>query len=330
MPEMPEPLKPLKTWSHLAKRRKRPSEYEVVSVKLHYHTNNPDKPWELDPDIHMNEWYRTYRNNSPLKHEDWDEFRDPDALIYRTYNLLQDGQENYVWGLFDQMSDRGHDKMIAAEWVDGLARFYTPSRFPFHALQMASAYVQQMAPASTITNCCTYQAADHLRWVTHTAYRTRELANHFPGKGFAESERDTWEQDEAWQGIRELLEKVLVAWDWGEAFTALNLVAKPAVEAALLEQLGDEALRHNDTLLDLLTKAQLRDAERHRRWAGALVKMALEQEGNADVLKGWIAKYMPLADAAVEAYCNALPEPEGRAEAAKESVRDFQQGLGLA
>ena len=33
-----EVLKPLKTWSHLAARRRKPSEYEVVSVNLHYST----------------------------------------------------------------------------------------------------------------------------------------------------------------------------------------------------------------------------------------------------------------------------------------------------
>jgi len=330
MNDMPEPLKPLKTWSHLAKNRRRPSEYEIVSVKLHYHTNSPEKPWELDPDIPMQEWYRRYRNESPLKHADWDAFRDPDALVYRTYNMLQDGQENYVWGLFDQMSERGHDQMLAPEWVDALARLYTPSRYPFHALQMGSAYVQQMAPASTISNCCTFQAGDHLRWVSHTAYRTKELANAYPDKDFGEREREIWENDPAWQGIRELLEKMLVAWDWGEAFTALNLVAKPAVEEATLMQLGDEGLRNNDTLLDLLTKAQMRDAERHRRWAGALVKMALEQEGNREVLTGWLEKWMPLADVAIEAYCEALPESEGRADEAKQAVRDFHQQIGLA
>ena len=29
-------LKPLKTWSHLAARRRKPIEYEIVSPNLHY------------------------------------------------------------------------------------------------------------------------------------------------------------------------------------------------------------------------------------------------------------------------------------------------------
>jgi len=327
--QQPEVLKPLKTWSHLAGNRRRPSEYEIVSTNLHYFTDNKDAPWELDPDIPMADWYKKYCFNTPLKHDDWDAFRDPDQLVYRTYNLLQDGQETYVQGLFDQFSDRGHDQMLSDDWIAALARFYTPARYPFHALQMASAYLHQISPASTITNCATYQTADHLRWMTHTAYRTRELANAYPDAGFGEKEREIWENDPAWQGFRELIEKALTTWDWGEAFTAINLVAKPAIEEALLEQLGNIGRAHGDTLLGLLTQAQKRDAERHRRWSAALVKMALEQDGNREVLQGWIAKWEPLADRAIEAYCNALPQSEGVADSAKDATREARRLMGV-
>ena len=60
----------------------------------------------------------------------------------------------------------------------------------------------------------------------------------------------------------------------------MNLVARPAVEEAVLRGLGASARHNGDTLLGLLTDAQLVDADRHRRWTGALVKLALETEGN--------------------------------------------------
>ena len=324
--------KPLKTWSYLSTgARRRPSEYEVVSTGLHYHTRDPDQPFELSPDIPMAEWYKRYRNRSPLRHPDWDAFRDPDEMIYRTYNLVQDGQENYVWGLFDQFNARGHDQMLAPEWPAFLARAYTPARYVMHALQMGSAYVHQMAPGSTITNCAAYASGDHLRWVTHTAYRTRELANACPGLGFGEQEREHWETLPAWQGYRELVERALVAWDWGEAFAAFFLVAKPAVEEALLGVLGDVARQHQDMLLGLLTQAQMRDAERHRRWVTALVRMVLAEEGNRAVLEGWLARWLPLGEAAINAWCAALPE-DGPAAAAKAraGLRAFVASTGLS
>lgn len=331
MSTTPEILPPLKTWSHLAGSRRRPSEYEVVSVRLHYHRDNPACPWELDPGVFMNEWYRKYREGSPLTHPDWDAFRDPDEIVYRTYNILQDGQETYVDNLLDEYSSLGHDQSLGTEWLGVLASHLTPARYAAHALQMASAYGGQMAPASTITNCFYFQAADELRLVQRIAYRTAELAKNRPGRGFGDTERSTWEQHPAWQGFRELLEKVLVAWDWGETFAALQLVAKPAFDEAVLRELGRSARRNGDDLLALLNDAFLRDADRSRRWSAALVRMALDVESNRDVLTGWIEKWQPLADAAIDGYLAELPEADPlSASRAKEALRSFHRSCGLA
>ena len=241
---------------------------------------------------------------------------------------MQDGQENYVMGLFDQFNDRGHDQMLEADWVQILARAYSPARYVFHALQMGSAYVHQMAPASTITNCATYATADHLRWVTHTAYRTRELANAFPTLGFGAQERGIWEADARWQGFRELLETALVTWDWAESFAAIFLVAKPAIEEALLVEFGNLARAHGDLLLGLLTQAQMRDAERHRRWVAALVKLALAREGNDALLASWCQRWVPLAEAAVTAFCADFPsDGPNAATRANAAAARFRAGL---
>ena len=322
-------LKPLKTWSHLATRRRKPSEYEIVSANLHYNDKRPDSPYELSPDMFMNTWYKKHTFGTALKHADWNAFRDPDEVVYRTYNLMQDGQETYVFGLFDQFNEREHDKALDPRWAGTLARLYTPARYLFHTLQMASAYVGQVSPASTITNCHYFQMADSLRWLSHTAYRTRELSQVFADKGFGVDERRYWEEDPAWQGFRELMEKALTVWDWGEAIVVLNLVVMPAVEEAVLRRLGEAARHNGDTLLGLLTDAQLIDAARHRRWTAAFVAMALQTPGNLALIQSWIAKWEPLADRAIDAYCAALPDVPGAAEAAKAATRDLRRSLAL-
>jgi len=325
----PAIAQPLKTWSHLAARRRKPSEYEIVSTNLHYTTDRPDAPFELDPNFPTAQWFKKNRNACPLKHADWNAFRDPDEMVYRTYNLLQDGQENYVFGLFDQFSDRGHDAMLDPAWVRRLARLYTPARYLFHTLQMGSAYLSQMAPASTISNVATYQTADSLRWLTHTAYRTRELAKSFDGLGFGTGERAIWENDPAWNGFRELVERGLATYDWAEHFVAMNLVARPAVEEAVLRGLGQVARHNGDMLLGLLCDAQLSDVDRHRRWTAALVKLALETEGNREVLAGWVAKWRPLGAAAIDAYCAHLPDAADIAGAARAAGDAWRTSLGL-
>lgn len=329
MTDAPEVLKPLRTWSHLAANKRKPSEYEAVSVKLHYHTANPNAAWELAPELFWNEWYRTHREGSALRHDDWDAFRDPDQLVYRQYVALQDDQETYVTAMLDEHDRMGHDGTLPSAWVDALARWYTPSRYPAHLLQMASAYVGQMAPASTITTPCYFQAADQMRVVQHTAYRTRELADRFGDRGFADGERARWERDPAWQGFRELLEKVLVTWDWAEAFVAVNLVAKPVHDEAVLRVLGTVADAHGDRVTRYLADSHLADAERSRRWTGALVAMATAVDGNRDVLRGWIDRWMPLADAAAAAFVDELPGGAATG-AAPAAVRAWHVELGLA
>lgn len=322
-----EVLKPLRTWSHLAARRRKPSEYEVVSVNLHYNTRPGADPYELDPDLHMNRWYKKHRDGSPLQHGNWNAFRDPDELIYRTYNLLQDGQETYLHGLFNQFNEREHDLALTPQWLGTLARLYTPSRYLFHTLQMTSAYIAQIAPASTISLCSAFQGMDAFRWLSHTAYRTEELRSVSSDAGFARDERTYWENDVAWQGFRKLMENVMVAYDWGESFVALNLVAKPAVEEAMLRKLGEAGRRNDDTLLGMVEDAQLVDGVRHRRWVSALVKLACETPGNAAVIRGWIAKWEPLADEAIDAYCAALVDVPDAAATARQATRDFRRSL---
>ncbi|WP_409332317.1 aromatic/alkene monooxygenase hydroxylase subunit beta [Trujillonella humicola] len=324
---MTEALKPLKTWSHLAGRRRRPSEYEIVSTNLLWHMRDQGQPWDVAQTGPMADWYRRYRNGSPVTHPDWDAFRDPDELVYRTYNILQDGQESYVEGLLDQHDEEQHDKGLSAEWVASLARLYTPGRYLLHTLQMGSAYLVHMAPASTIANCAAFQTADALRWLSHTAYRTAELARSHPSSGFGSAERERWENLPAWQGFRRLMEKVLVTHDWAEAFVALDLVAKPAIDEAFFRQQSVSARRQGDTLFALMAEAALRDSERSRRWSSELVRFMHDVPDNAAVLQGWVEKWTPLAHEAIEGFCAELPDAPEAATSAIAATGRFHSEL---
>ena len=330
MSEQQDALGPQRTWSHLAGRRRRPSEYEIVSTHLLWSTDHPQTPWEVAPEGFMSDWYRKHRTGSPWTHEAWDTFRDPDELVYRTYNILQDGQEAHVEGLLDEHDELRHDKQLAEDWLPTLATLYTPGRYLMHTVQMASAYNVHMAPASTIANCFMFQAGDALRWVSRIAYRTRELANSHPSLGFARDERAHWEGHAAWQGFRELMERVLVTFDWAEAFVALNLVAKPAIDEACLRQFAAAARRRDDTLLSLLMGAQLRDSDRSRRWSVALSRFVATEDANAEAARTWLAKWVPLGDAAIDAFCARLPDGDDAATQAKSAAAGFRADLPFA
>jgi toluene monooxygenase system protein E len=324
--------KPLKTWSHLAKNKRRPTEYETVSTNLLWSTKQPEAPWLLGPDIALSKWYVAYRSKSQWQHQDWDAFRDPDQLVYRTYNTIQDGQEAYVDGLLDDHDRNDHDFGLPADWMPILAGYHTPGRYLIHAAQMSSNYLVALAPASTICNCFMFQAGDQLRWVSRIAYRTAELASRQSSTVFGKSERQHWERDPQWQGFRELMERLLVTWDWAEQFFALNVIAKPAIDAAYLRQFGFHARRSGDALTGLLADAQLIDSERTKRWTRALVEHAYTSRlaDNRQVASGWAAKWVPLGERAMEAFLMSMPNGESMLAAAKHETGLFRIALGLS
>jgi toluene monooxygenase system protein E len=319
----------VRTWHHLNTRR-RPTEYEIVSVMTHWTDNYWDHPFKsMNQGIPLNRWYIKNRTESPLQVEDWQAFRDPDEVIYRTYTTLQDSQENYVTGLLERFANERRDAELETSWIAALAKLYAPLRYMFHGLQMASGYLTQIAPGSTFFNCAAFQSGDQLRWLSHTAYRTRELAKRFPLSGFGEREREIWEQDPAWQGLRELLERTLVAYDVGEAIVALQIVTKPAFDEACLRQLAVSARRNGDQLLALMNEAALVDSERSRRWTKALVEHILGNPRNRAVMARWIDTWVPIAERAIDGYCMVLPDNPDASAKAKRATAEYRAQLGF-
>ncbi len=321
----------MKTWSKLAKNKRRPSEYEIVTTNLQTRNRHRDQAYELSPapDLAMNDWYQKNVFDSPLQHDDWEEFRDPDALIYRVYTRTQDSQEEYIDGVLNEHNEINHDADLTPEWLDLLEVLYTPRRYLQTALQMTSAYILQIAPASTITACAGFQEGDEFRWMQRIAYRTRELQIAHPNRTFGKDERKHWENAAPLQGLRELMEKTLIAYDWGESFVANNLVAKVAADETLRE-LASTARAFRDPLLAGLADNQLRDSDRSRRWSSGLVKFCTDaREENKAVIRSWIADWTPLASQAITSYCESLPESENAAEAAISRMEAFHRSLEL-
>lgn len=297
-----------RTWSSFGEVRRLPSEYEIVTHQLNYTTRTGrSAALEQNSSSPQNLWFLTYRDRSPLRSEDWNGFRDPDQLTYRKYVTLQDDQETAAQAILDDYSQAGHDSGLSPSWVAALATLLTPIRYPAHAVQLCHAYLGQMAPASYISNCAAFSAADMLRQVSLIAYRTRELQRAHPDAGFGTGERRIWETHADWQGSRRALEQALVAYDWGECFVAVNLVLRPTLDAILLRQLGEVARANGDDLTWLLLANLDEDAERCRRWSAALARHALEQRPeNADVLRRWVERWTPRAEVASEGLARLL------------------------
>ncbi|KPN45974.1 aromatic/alkene monooxygenase hydroxylase subunit beta [Mycobacterium intracellulare] len=301
-----------KTWSIAGDTRRKPTEYEIVTGQFHYHFNRAPAPFDLDPNSPINRWYLKYREGSPLQAEDWEGFRDPAALNYRRYIALQHDREVYAEGVVDHYEALDHDAQLAPTWIEVLNRVYVPARYAFHVLQITSLYVGQLAPSAYITNAAFFQAADELRTLQWTAYRAKSLSlTHGTHLANTEATRHIWETDDLWQPTRETLERLLLAYDWGEAFTALNLVVKPALDALFKEAFVDLATQNADGLTAALLQESGVDTTRSQAWSTALARYALTANpANRDVIDGWMSKWRPLAERAVDGLAAAFSDPD--------------------
>jgi toluene monooxygenase system protein E len=293
---------PRKTYSRLENGRRMPSQYEIVSADLHY--NHPHG-FELDTAVAR--WYADHREGSRLQARDWEAFSDPRRTTYRMYNQLRDQREAAVDGLLDEIDSTDYDLQLDAEWVGFLHDCYFPLRFAAHGLEMLAAYVGQMAPASRITNCAAFQAGDELRRLQRIAYRTAQLGAHRPGPDSA-SHRRAWEEAEWFQPLRELVERALVTYDWGESFVLLDLVIKPRLDRLVNGELGGGLARGNgDPLLGSIHASLDHDSAWHREWSATLLRTAVKDTpANAATIDGWAARWTPLASDATHALAAAF------------------------
>lgn len=288
-----------KTYTRLTTGRRIPTEYELMSTDLHY---NYPRRFELPAGNSVVDWYYRNREGSALQAHDWDGFADPRRTTYRSYTELQDAREDVVDGLLRELDETAYDTQLDDDWVRFLDSWYFPLRFPVHGLQMLAAYIAQMAPSSRITNCAAFQAGDEMRRVQRIAYRTVQLAGPRFDEGAAERQREAWEVATAFQPLRELIERALVAYDWGESFIVTNAVIKPRIDRLVNQHIaGTLATANGDPILTSIHFSLDEDARWHREWTTALMRhMVDDNTANAEVVAGWIEKWSPLASEALE------------------------------
>ena len=287
---------PQKTYWHLLDKRRLPSTYEIVSSNLHYYVGRG-----FEVQVPLRHWYQQYQQGSPLTCGNWEQFTDPRQTTYATYTALQATKETFVDGLLTFIDDTGYDQGLGATWLPILEQAFAPLRYPCHALHMVACYIGQMGPSGRITLAGLFQAADELRRVHRLAYRLRQLQLRHPG--FGTNSKALWQQEALWQPLREGVETLLVTYDWGEAFTALNLVLKPVLDDLFLLHLGRLAQQEGDYILPQLFASLREDCQWQKQWSQALVRMLLQDTpDNQPILQQWVDKWTAVAMRAARAF----------------------------
>lgn len=291
-----------KTYWHLQGLGRKPLEYDIATSRLLYY---PSRGFEVR--VPVADWYEKYQQGSSLRASDWEQFRDPRETTYSKYVDLQRGKEIFVDGLLKSIEDNDYDRGLSAPWLRVLARVLPTLRYPVHGLQMLAAYGGQMAPGGRITVTCLLQAGDEMRRIQRLAYRMRQLQNAHPGFGL--ESRTTWQEDSLWQPLREVIEKLLVTYDWGESLVATNLVLKPAFDELFMVHFGRLAERAGDPVLGQIFLSLNENCTWHREWSEALMRMVLaDQPENGPAIRGWMESWQPPVARAIATFAPVFDE----------------------
>ena len=144
-----------------------------------------------------------------------------------------------------------------------------------------------------------------------------------------------WEDAAEFQPLRELIERALVTYDWGESFVVTNVVIKPHDRPP--RQPGDrgharDRQRRPDPASIHFSLDE--DARWHREWTAALIRHIVDDNtANAEVVSGWIEKWSPLASEALEAFASVTaeaPVPSDPSVVAARITDEVSRELGAA
>ena len=306
------------TYSLHEPRSTTPSEYEVVTSRLLYYVGRG-----FETDVPLRRWYERYQQGSPLSCSDWEAFADPDETTYPKYTRARRQVEHELDALLVALEAGDAEGRPGEPLTERLADVAAPLRFALHGMHMVASYVGQMAPSGRIAMAALFQSADELRRIERIAQGMCAMAQ-TRKRGFGGDSKAAWQSGPAWQPLREATERLLVAYDFGEALVGLNLCLKPAIDELAGCCLAEECAQGGERYRAALFRHAYEDSLWQQRWTVALLRRALAQNPeNRAVIGRWLEVWGPRALLAAESLAELLQDPA----AATARVRASHQAL---
>jgi propane 2-monooxygenase small subunit len=259
----------------------------------------------------------------------WHEFRDPneewELTIYR-YNA------NVVRQL-NQNVDIARQSKAFDQWNSNWIRFVERNVGAWmHVDHGLGIYLfsnaNRRAPTNMHNNAISVNGMHRIRSAQDLALYNLTLSEEIPGfDGTAHA--DCWNNEPAWQGVREVAERLTGIDDWCEAIFAANVVFEPLVGELFRSGLVQHAApRNGDFVTPTVVGAEEYDfAERDLRYTRAMFELLSNDREFADhnkqIMQQWLSAWVPRAIAAARTLQPLWSQPEAKPPR-------FEDGLDLA
>ena len=271
------------------------SRYLEASIDIQPTENFHYRPlWGPDKELY-DEAYSAFRLTDPYT------YTDPRQYFYAPYVTNRAALHDAFGKTLDYLSQRELLGRLPQPWQDLLASVVLPLRHYESGAQLISVNGARFAYGSTISQCLTYAAFDR---IGNAQMITR--AGIALGGGSADllgGAKNDWMERDSLQGLRRLVEELLIEDDWATQVIAIDL-ADRMLYPLLYRHLDEAALLGGAGSYSLIAQHFAQWFADHRRWLDALFVSwtSDENHGNANTaqLTGVVQKYLPQAKAAVE------------------------------
>ena len=231
----------------------------------------------------------------------WHEFRDPneewELTLYR-YNSNVVRQVN-------QNIEAARQSKAFEQWNTNWVRFVEQHIGAWmhvdHGLGLyLYANANRRAPTNMHNNAISVNSMHRIRAAQDLALYNLTLSEEIDGfDGSAHLE--TWKSDPAWQGVRDLAERLTAIDDWCEAIFAANIVFEPLVGELFRSQLVQQAAPRNGDFVTptVIGAAEYDFAERDLRYTTAMFELLTNDREFADhnkaIMQDWASEWTSLA-----------------------------------
>ncbi|WP_086838480.1 toluene hydroxylase [Amycolatopsis kentuckyensis] len=248
----------------------------------------------------------------------WHEFRDPneewELTLYRyNANVVRQLNQN-----IDAARQAKAFEQWNRNWVDFVAKHVGAWMHVDHGLGLyLFANANRRAPTNMHNNAISVNSMHRIRAAQDLALYNLTLTEEIEGFD-GTAHLATWNEDPAWQGVRDTAEQLTGIWDWGEAIFAANVVFEPLVGELFRSNLVQQAAPANgDFVTPTLIGAEEFDfSERDLRYTKPLFHLLINDKEFADhnkaLLQKWLEDWVPKSIAAARALQPLWSQPDAK------------------
>ncbi|TCC63234.1 toluene hydroxylase [Kribbella pittospori] len=248
----------------------------------------------------------------------WHEFRDPneewELTLYRyNSNVVRQVTQNVEAAKASKAFEQWN-----ANWVRFVEQHIGAWMHVDHGLGLyLYANANRRAPTNMHNNAISVNSMHRIRAAQDLALYNLTLSEELEGfDGSAHLE--TWNNDPAWQGVRDLAEQLTAIDDWCEAIFAANIVFEPLVGELFRSQLVQQAAPRNGDFVTptVIGAAEYDFAERDLRYTTAMFELLTNDREfaghNKAILTDWASTWTTKSLAAARALQPLWSQPDAK------------------